>query len=135
MLQLEVYARHLEAFDDEAVGLIRNPPKNPRAPRVAFTETASASRGLARMNRAIILAGSGMCEGGRIQEHLARHLNDPRSCVIFTGYQVEGTLGRRLVDGAKQVRILGHMMPVKAKIHTINGLSAHADQAGLLDWA
>lgn len=130
----EVYARHLEAFDEEAVGLIRNPPKNPRAPRVAFTETVSASRGLARLHGVVILAGSGMCEGGRIQEHLARHLEDPRSCVIFTGYQVEGTLGRRLVDGAKQVRVMGRMVPVKAKIHTINGLSAHADQAGLLNW-
>jgi metallo-beta-lactamase family protein len=86
------------------------------------------------MNGVIILAGSGMCEGGRIQEHLARHLDDPRSCIIFTGYQVEGTLGRRLVEGLSPVKIMGKPMPVKAKIHTINGLSAHADQDGLLEW-
>ena len=130
----EVYSRHVEVFDEEAVGLMRHPPKNPRAPLVQFTESSVASRALARMNDIIILAGSGMCEGGRIQEHLARHLDDPRSCVIFTGYQVEGTLGRRLVDGLSPVKIMGTMMPVKAKIHTINGLSAHADQAGLLEW-
>lgn len=130
----EVYGSHVEAFDEEAAGLMRHPPKNPRAPLVQFTESPPASRALARLNGIIILAGSGMCEGGRIQEHLARHLDDPRSCVIFTGYQVEGTLGRRLVDGLSPVKIMGKMMPVKAKIHTINGLSAHADQAGLLEW-
>ena len=130
----EVYSRHADVFDEEAASLIRNPPNNPHAPSVHFTETSAASRGLARMTGVIILAGSGMCEGGRIQEHLARHLDDPRSCVIFTGYQVEGTLGRRLVDGVSPVKIMGTMTPVKAKIHTINGLSAHADQAGLLDW-
>lgn len=130
----EVYGRHLEAFDEEAAGLMRNPPKNPHAPLVQFTESPAASRALARLNGVIILAGSGMCEGGRIKEHLARHLDDLRSCVIFTGYQVEGTLGRRLVDGLSPVNIMGKLMPVKAKIHTINGLSAHADQAGLLEW-
>lgn len=130
----EVYGRHLEAFDEEASRLVRHPPRNPRAPRVKFTESMAESRGIARVNRAIILAGSGMCEGGRIEGHLARHLDDPRSCVIFTGYQVQGTLGRRLVDGATQVRLMGRTMPVRAKIHTINGLSAHADQAGLLEW-
>lgn len=130
----EVYSRHVEVFDEEAVRLMRNPPNNPRAPLVQFTESPAASRALARLNGVIILAGSGMCEGGRIQEHLARHLDDPRSCVVFTGYQVEGTFGRRLVDGLSPVKIMGRMIPVKAKIHTINGLSAHADQAGLLDW-
>ena len=130
----EVYAKHLEAFDEEAIRLMTNPPKNPHAPRVQFTESISASRGLARIKGGIILAGSGMCEGGRIQEHLVRHLDDPRSCVIFTGYQVEGTLGRRLVNGTKQVRVMGKMMSVKARIHTINGLSAHADQRGLVEW-
>ncbi|WP_447976908.1 MBL fold metallo-hydrolase RNA specificity domain-containing protein [Candidatus Nitrospira bockiana] len=130
----EVYARHVEAFDEEAQGLIRHPPKNRRAPHVQFTETIAASRVLARMTRAIILAGSGMCEGGRIQEHLARHLGNPAAAVIFTGFQVDGTLGRRLVDGAPQVRVLGTIVPVRAKIHTINGLSAHADRDGLLGW-
>lgn len=130
----EVYGRHREAFDEEASGLIRHPPANPRAPRVTFTESAAASRALARRRGAIILAGGGMCEGGRIQEHLARHLGDPRSCVVFTGFQVAGTLGRRLVDGATRVSVLGRVTEVRARIATINGLSAHADQSGLLDW-
>ncbi len=130
----EVYSRHLEAFDEEARRLLQQPPKNPRAPQVTLTESAAASRALARQRGAIILAGSGMCEGGRIQEHLARHLPDPRSCVVFTGFQAAGTLGRRLVDGAPTVPLLGRSTAVRARIHTINGLSAHADQSGLLDW-
>ena len=132
----DVYGRHVEAFDEEAKRLTAHPPSNPRAPLVTFTESIAESRSIARGsgNGAIILAGSGMCEGGRILDHLARYLADPRSSVIFTGYQVEGTLGRRLVDGAKSIRLRGQGIPVKARIHTINGFSAHADQAGLLDW-
>lgn len=130
----EVYGRHLEAFDEEATRLIRHPPKNPRAPRVRFTETGAESRGLARLRGVVILAGSGMCEGGRITDHLTRHLGDSRSCVVMTGFQAEGTLGRQLVEGATSVRIRGKSFPVKARVHTINGLSAHADQAGLLGW-
>jgi metallo-beta-lactamase family protein len=130
----EVSARHVEAFDLEALSLLHHPPKNPRAPTVTFVESAAQSRSLARLSGVIILAGSGMCEGGRIQTHLLRHLDNPNSCVIFTGYQVDGTLGRRLIDGAPEVRILGTTIPVRAKLCTINGLSAHADQAGLLDW-
>lgn len=130
----EVYGRHVEAFDEEARLLVQFPPRNPHAPKVRFTETVAASKAIARAGSCIVLAGSGMCEGGRIQEHLVRCLSDSRSCIIFTGFQVTGTLGRRLVDGAAQVKILGRMVPVKARIHTINGLSAHADQAGLLEW-
>ena len=130
----EVYGRHIEAFDEEAANLIRKPPKNPHAPQVTFTETVAASRSIARVRRAIVLAGSGMCEGGRIQEHLARCLPDPACSVIVTGYQAEGTLGRKLVEGLPRVTIHGTVTEVRAKVHTINGLSAHADQGGLLEW-
>ncbi len=130
----EVYSSHLELFDEETKDLLARPPKNPLAPLVMFTKTTAQSRTIARFKRSIILAGSGMCEGGRILTHLVRHLPDPKSAVIFTGYQVDGTLGRRLVDGARAVPLMGAQVPVRARIHTINGLSAHADQAGLLDW-
>ena len=130
----EVYARHIEAFDEEAASLIRKPPKNPQAPHVTFTETVAASRSIARVRKAIVLAGSGMCEGGRIQEHLARCLPDPKCSVIFTGYQAAGTLGRKLVEKAPRLMIRGKSIEVRASVHTINGLSAHADQGGLLEW-
>jgi metallo-beta-lactamase family protein len=130
----DVYARHLETFDEDAGRLLRHPPSYPEAPVVNFTESVEASRNVARESGVIILAGSGMCEGGRIQDHLLRYLDDHRSCVIFTGYQAEGTVGRRLIEGPKYVRIQGLWLPLKAQIHTINGLSALADQSGLLDW-
>ena len=83
---------------------------------------------------AIIIAGSGMMTGGRILHHLRNQLHKPEASLVIVGYQSEGSLGRRLVDGAKHVRIYGTEIDVRATVHTINGLSAHADQDDLLDW-
>ena len=84
--------------------------------------------------RSIIIAGSGMCNGGRIMHHLKHRLWNSRNSVIFVGFQVEGTLGRSIVDGQKSVKIYGEDIVVKAKTYTINGFSAHADQKELIDW-
>lgn len=84
--------------------------------------------------RSIIIAGSGMCNGGRIMHHLKHRLWNAKNAIIFVGYQVRGTLGRSIVDGSKHIKIYGEEIAVKAKIYTINGFSAHADQKELIDW-
>ena len=76
------------------------------------------------------MAGSGMCEGGRVAHHLKHNLWRPECSIVFTGFQARGTLGRRIVDGAPHVHVLGEEIAVRAKVYTINGFSAHADQEG-----
>ena len=100
-----------------------------------FIRSADESRAINEEKSGIILAGSGMCSGGRIMHHLKHNLFKPDTHVFFVGYQAHGTLGRRLVDGAKEIRIAGEDVSVKAQFHTLNGFSAHADRNDLLEWA
>lgn len=100
-----------------------------------YTEAPEASKAINNVkSRAIIIAGAGMCNGGRIVHHFKHRIWDPNNAVIFVGFQAEGTLGRELVDGAQWINVLGEDIIVKASIHTINGFSAHADQDGILKW-
>lgn len=132
---VEVYSRHEDLFDAEAQRMWRARPHPFRLPNLRYTVDPAASRGINEHKRgAIIIAGSGMCNGGRIRHHLRQNLGRPRAHVVFVGYQAIGTLGRRLVDGAARVRMFGDEIEVRAQRHTIGGLSAHADQAGLVDW-
>lgn len=108
---------------------------HPRALDIRLVADVEESKRLNQIKSgAIIISASGMCDAGRIQHHLLNHLDNPRNAIVFTGFQAVGTLGRRLVDGVKQVRILGHDIVVRASIHTVGGLSAHADQADLIRW-
>ena len=104
-------------------------------PRIHFCEDLADSMKInAVRSGAVILSASGMCEGGRIRHHLRHNLSRPECAVVFVGFQAAGTLGRRIVDGASSVRLFGEDHEVKARVFTIGGLSAHADQPALLAW-
>jgi metallo-beta-lactamase family protein len=104
-------------------------------PSLETISTREESRMINKLKeRAIIIAGSGMCHGGRIMHHLKHRLWNSKNTVIFVGFQVEGTLGRQIIDGEEYVKIYGEDIVVKAQIQTINGFSAHGDQDDLIDW-
>jgi metallo-beta-lactamase family protein len=128
----EVYARYRHLYGARLFG-----PESslPGLPNYHATRTSEESMAINRISSgAIILAGSGMCTGGRILHHLKNNVWRPACHVVIVGYQAIGTLGRRLVDGADDIRLWGETYPVRASVHTIGGLSAHADQADLVDW-
>jgi metallo-beta-lactamase family protein len=103
--------------------------------QVEFVADAEHSRALNAVREgAVIVSASGMCDAGRIKYHLRENLPRAECGVLIVGFQAGGTLGRRLVDGARIVRIFGEQIAVRARIHTVGGLSAHADQGALLDW-
>ena len=103
--------------------------------RLHFTASIEESQAINRIRSgAIIMAGSGMCEGGRVAHHLKHNLWRSECSIVFTGFQARGTLGRRIVDGVSHVHVLGEEIAVRAKVYTINGFSAHADQKELLEW-
>lgn len=102
-----------------------------------FTTTQSTEESMqinSVTSGAIIIAGSGMCSGGRIHHHLANNIARPECHVVIVGFQAHGTLGRRLVDGVDEIKLWGEKLPVRARIHTVGGLSAHADQQDLVEW-
>ncbi|MDR1039745.1 MAG: MBL fold metallo-hydrolase [Deltaproteobacteria bacterium] len=131
----EVYLKHPELYDEEASALnaLRQGPQH--MPTLKITRTAEESQ---RINDvpgpAIVIAGSGMANAGRILHHLKHNLWRPDCHVVFVGFQAQGTTGRRLVEGATEVKIFREAITVKAKIHTIGGFSGHADQRELTEW-
>lgn len=132
---IEVYRRHHQLFDREALADWHGPDNPFRMKNLKLVSAVEESRALNEVDGgAIIIAGSGMCNGGRIVHHLKHNLWKSQTHVVIAGYQAHGTLGRRLVEGAEHVQLFGERIRVKAQIHTIGGLSAHADQHGLAEW-
>lgn len=131
----EIFRENNQCFDEETRSILMSGDSPLDFPNLHFTRSTEDSKKLNEMTTgAIIISASGMCTAGRIKYHLLNNLYRPDSSIIFVGYQAEGTLGRRLIDGAKQVSILGEDVIVKAKMHTLGGFSGHADQNGLLNW-
>jgi len=130
-----IYANHREVYNDETRKMIeagRNPLE---FPGMQFVGTPEESMALNDMpGPMIIIAASGMCEGGRILHHLKHGVQDPDNIILIVGFQAENTLGRRIVEKRNPLRILGEEIPLNARVEVINALSAHADRAGLMDW-
>jgi metallo-beta-lactamase family protein len=131
----EITAKYASMLDRESRDLAGWLARHKDKVRVRFTETPQDSMAINAVTRgAVIVAASGMCEGGRIRHHLRHNLPRDACAVIFTGFQAAGTLGRQIVDGASRVRLFRADVPVRASVHTIGGLSAHADQGALVGW-
>ena len=131
----EIYKAHMSLMSAEIQEQLRR-DVDPYSPSgLKYVESVEDSRAINEVPSAIVMAGSGMCNGGRIIHHLKHNLWKDNTHVVFVGYQAQGTLGRRLVEGEKTVRVAGEEVEVKATLHTINGFSAHADRDDLLTWA
>lgn len=129
------YDRHEDLFDPEAKRLWTTRPQPLHLPNLTLTTDGESSRRINDIHdHAVIMAGSGMCTGGRIRHHLRHNLANPAAHIVFVGYQASGTLGRIIVQGAQHVRLFGDDIPVRAHVHTVGGLSAHADKDGLSAW-
>ncbi|MCB1947732.1 MBL fold metallo-hydrolase RNA specificity domain-containing protein [Nitrosomonas sp.] len=127
--------KHIAMLDRESQEAMQWMRANDKKPRIQFIQDVEESMQLNMIQRgAIIISASGMCDAGRIKHHLKYNLNRPECSIVITGFQAARTLGRRLVDGAKVVKIFGQEIAVRADIYTIGGLSAHADQKALLGW-
>lgn len=130
-----IYKKYYDYFNPETQKLIRSGDDIMNFPGLHFTLTTEQSKAINDVPPPkIILAGSGMSNGGRILHHEMRYLPDPKSIILFIGYQATGTLGRRILNGEKVVKIFGEEVPVRCKVVTISGYSAHADQPRLLEW-
>jgi metallo-beta-lactamase family protein len=131
----EIFERHPECFSKSVSNLLTSGRDPFRLPGLHMVRETAASIALNRLTGgAVIMAGSGMCTGGRVRHHLRHNVWRRESSIVFVGFAARQTLARQIIDGAKSVRIFGEEIPVAAHIHTINGFSAHADQAELLEW-
>ena len=130
----EIFARYPEDLRHEVAQLFREGRDPLAPPGLHFTRERAESVALNNVRGAIVMAGAGMATGGRVRHHLLHNIARPECSVVFVGYAAAGTLARQIIDGQNPVHILGDDVPVRARIHTINGFSAHADQADLLRW-
>ncbi len=131
----EVFKKNAQVFDEKTKEYILNGDNPLDFKNLKFTRNTADSQMLnTDKSSKIIISASGMCEAGRIRHHLKHNLWDSRNSIVFVGFQAEGTLGRMLVEGAKEVKLFGETVVVNAQIHNLEGFSGHADQNGLIDW-
>jgi metallo-beta-lactamase family protein len=130
-----IFERHPESYGPQAAAMFRAGRDPFHLPGLQFVRESAESVALNRIaSGAVIMAGSGMCTGGRVRHHLRHNLWREECSVIFVGFAAQGTLARQIIDGAPMVKIHGEEVSVRAQVHTINGFSAHADRDELLAW-
>ena len=130
-----IYAKHREVYNDEAKRMLAEGKDPLEFPGMTFVGTPEESMALNDTpGPMIIIAASGMCEGGRVLHHLKHCVQDEDNIILICGFQAENTLGRRIVEKRETIRVFGEEVPLRAKVEIINALSAHADRAGLIDW-
>jgi metallo-beta-lactamase family protein len=131
----EIFEHHPDCYEPAVAALFRDGGDPFHVPGLHFTRETADSIAINRIRGgAVVMAGAGMCTGGRVRHHLKNNLWRRESSIVFVGYAAAGTLARQIIDGAKVVRLFDEMIPVRARIHTINGFSAHADESELLAW-
>jgi len=131
----EVYAKHRSLYDKQTKKIIRTSGSPYELPNLRLCVSTAESMAINQIkDGAVIIAGSGMCNGGRIRHHLKHNIWRKQSHIIFVGYQAENTLGRSILNGAKEINLWGERIKVSAHVHMIDGFSAHADQTSLLNW-
>jgi len=131
----DVFLKHLESLDRQTRKLLEEGKQPFQFPGLKLIRSVAESKAINSIRGScVIMAGSGMCTGGRVKHHLIQNISRPESTIIFVGYQAFGTLGRQILDGKEQVRILGKQYKVRAKVREIHGFSAHADKDGLFKW-
>jgi metallo-beta-lactamase family protein len=131
---MRVFGEHHSYFDEETWNLINAGQSPLTFPGLHLAKSVEDSKAINDVSGAVIMATSGMCTSGRVKHHLRRNLPRPESTILFVGYQGEGTLGRQILRGDQEVRIHGRLVPVRARVAQLFGLSAHADRSGLLRW-
>ena len=131
----KIFQQHAELFDEDMADMVQNNESPFKFAGLKIVQTTEESKAIKNARGTfMVIAGSGMCTGGRVKHHLANYIAKPQNTIMFVGYQAMGTLGRLIVDGAEKVRILGEQYPVKARIVKIPGFSAHADRDELFSW-
>ncbi|MGL5514926.1 MAG: MBL fold metallo-hydrolase RNA specificity domain-containing protein, partial [Sporomusa sp.] len=132
----DIFLKNSQEYDAEAYDMLYNDNDHPLIlPQLTFTKTAEESKRLNKLGKpAIIISASGMADAGRILHHLKHNLWRPESTILFVGYQAQGSMGRRLLEGVRKVKIMGEEISVKARIYSLDGFSAHADQQQMISW-
>jgi metallo-beta-lactamase family protein len=131
----QIFERHMAMLDADMNRLVRNQQSPFHFAGLKMIQTVDESKGINSIKGTVaIMAGAGMCTGGRIKHHLANNLSRPECTVLFVGYQAVGTLGRLIQNGVSPIRLFGQSLPVQARVETLSGFSAHADRNELLKW-